>query len=209
MNRHFIISDQDKSKAIKFQLRRRDSFKEMFTFSSVERLHESKFPVLVDISCSPNGAPSHSQNQFHLTSCSTEIGSHVSLDCSSHIHLASHGICPRHCVINHCSNGIYTLSLLDPLAIVKVNEKIVNGTVQLLPNCILHIGDKEVFKFIIPPSAHIRSHSALHDQPQSHDCLAKAYSSDDLGHSLYIKVSFYSVGSIHAVITLGLSSLKS
>lgn len=179
------------SKFIKFQLRRKDSFK---AFSSAEQLHEPIFPVLMDVHSSPNSTPSHCHRQFRLSLQSTEIGSHVSLlDQEGHICLSSHGIRPHHCVITQSSDAMYMLSLLDQSAHVQVNENVVTDPVQLLPNCIIHLGDKEVFKFVIPSSLHHRSHSAaLHVdfQVPIHNHLAKAYSSDDLDHSLYDKVSF-------------------
>ena len=182
---------------IQFHLRRRNSFRHQVKFPSIDfsQLPNPPVPVLIDLSHTPNSTPSHNQQNFPLTNAKMEIGSHISLlDPNGHICLTSHGIRPQHCVIEKSSNGKYILSLLDYTAHVRVNDKLITDTAELMPNAIIHLGEKEAFRFVVPMLSHTRSSSAIPGHQTSvnlehYNGLSKAFSSDDLGHSKHTRAS--------------------
>lgn len=185
---------------VHFHLRRRDSFCERFKFPSIDlsmRHDSTMVPVLIEIpdTSSDMYETSHAPYRYPLSSVSTEIGSHSSaLDPVDHICLTYHGIRPRHCVITKSNSSVYSITLLDPTALVKVNDSVVTDTQLLAPDSVLLLGDNQMFRFVTPASFHVRSNSALPVCPtyEPHEVvLSKAFSSDDLGHSMHVKVCFH------------------
>ena len=172
---------------IQFQLRRRNSFRNGLKIPNTDMLpsHSSKHvtPALVQLSHSTN--ETHGHKRYTISSFPIEIGSYVSLlDSKSFIFLTSPGICPRHCIISTTPMNTYTISPLDRKAVVFVNNQRIYQTAHLPVNSLIHLGDREVFSFVVSNSpVHFRSSSALtgeHEIENGSKLLGKAYSTDNL-----------------------------
>ena len=163
---------------VQFQLRRRASFirrgggRHRNSHSPRSRSPEDDpaLPALVElfqgVLQQQQGSPPHSPRRFLLSPDSTEIGSNAALlDSKSCLCLSGAGIKPRHCVIS-CTQGIFTISPLDKLAITYVNNKPVKEPTFLPHYAMVTLGEKEAFRFFAPEEAKSSS-TSMHTLPTS------------------------------------------
>ena len=184
------------STQVQFQLRRRASFirrgrRHDSHSRSRSPENDPTLPALVEMF---QGVPSPPQTprRFLLSLDSTEIGSNSALlDSKSCLCLSGTGIKPRHCVIS-CTQGIFTISPLDKLAVTYVNNKPVKEPTFLPHYAIVRLGEKETFRFFVPAEAKSSS-TSMHTLPigvsgarrEIHtrarpENLSKAYSVEDI-----------------------------
>ena len=186
---HVSTTDANSS-VMQFHLRRRDSFNEKFDYN-IASYRDLGLPFLMEIP-DVSATSAHPPPCYYLSASSTEIGSQFpSLETDKYICLRYHGICPRHCLIAKSRANVFNVSLLDPNALVRINGDLVEDTRVLTSGSVLLLGDRQQFRFVVPSSFHIRSNSALHSSGQTvlqepfNRKLSKAFSSDDLGHSVH------------------------
>lgn len=170
---------------IQFHLRRRDSFSD--TLESDVSSHPVPFLMELPDTSNTSSCPPACH---YLLAPSTEIGSQFpAVESDKYICLRYSGICPYHCVITRSHSNVFSIALLDSNAFVKVNGDVVTDTRLLTPGSVLLLGEKQQFRFVVPSSFHVRSNSALHGSTMKHEPfnrkLSKAFSSDDLGHSVH------------------------